>query len=379
MPLWIEIPLWISASLWILFVVQGVINCVLVPDVAKLNLSEPQRWPFVSFVVPARNEEWYIREAVTGFCEQDYPNFEVIVVDDRSTDATPRILADLQKKFAHLKVLSGRIPPAGWLGKPNALQIAHEHATGEWILMVDADARFAPDVLRRGLAFALQRDAAMSVLRPRVDSDGVLEGVLMSSVNFFFFAVTPLFLVNHSKSKMFATGSPVFNLIRRDALDAVGGFACLKRQVVDDLAIGYYVKAAGFKLVTAYAGPLIKLRMYDGAAETVRGFCKTTFPAIRNRPYLLPLFYLAGTVLSLLPYYGFVASLTAGVVSIPATISLVLMHVTFAGIAWHFREPWYITFLNPVREIGWWWIFARSFVLYHRKGIVWRDRSYTSV
>jgi cellulose synthase/poly-beta-1,6-N-acetylglucosamine synthase-like glycosyltransferase len=379
MPMWMDILLWVGAGVWMVLLVQGIINWIVVRDISKLELPEPQEWPLVSFVVPARNEEWHIRDAVTRFCEQDYPNYEVIVVDDRSTDATPEILAELQEKYAHLKVVQGKEPPPGWLGKPNALEVGRAHATGEWVLMVDADARYERDVLRRGVAYALNCDAGMAVLRPRVSSGGVLEAILMSSVNFFFFVATPLFLVNVSRSKLFATGSPVFNLIRRDALEAVGGFVCLKQEVVDDVAIGYKVRSAGFKLVTAYSGPLIKLHMYDGAMETVRGFAKTTYPTIRKAPYLLPLMFAIGGIINFLPYYGLIASLLAGAISVPAVISLVLMHVVFAGIAIHFAEPWYIGIANPLRELGWWWIFARSLVIYYRKGVVWRDRSYASM
>lgn len=375
---WLEILLWIGAGLWGLLLVQGALNGLLIPNVSKGTYPSPPAWPFVSFVVPARNEEWHLREAVTSFCTQDYPDYEVIVVNDRSTDGTGQILTELQADFARLQVLQGTEPPPGWLGKPNALELARAQARGEWILMVDADSRYAPDTLRRGLAFALQHDAAIATLRPRSESGGVLEAVLMSSVNFFFFVLTPLFLVNLTRSKLFATGSPVFNLIRRDAVDAVGGFACLKQAVVDDLTIGHCVKAAGFRQVVGDAGPLIKLRMYRSAAETVRGFTKTTFPTIRNQPYLLPLILLVGGILNLLPYVGFLVSLRAGIISVPATLSLALMHLVFAALAIRFREPWYVVFLNPVRELGWWWIFLRSTVIYYRKGVVWRDRQYAS-
>jgi glycosyltransferase involved in cell wall biosynthesis len=372
----LDILLWAGAVIWALLLLMGTLNALLVPDISRLKAPEPRAWPLVSFLVPARNEESGIRKAVASFCTQDYPAFEVIVVNDRSTDHTGQILTELQTQFPDLTVINGADPPPGWLGKPNALETARSRARGDWILMTDADAVHAPDLLRRAVAYALNEDLGMLVIRPRHVTEGILEAVLMSGVNFFFFVATPVFLVRHSPSPLFATGSPVFNLIRRDALEACGGFGCLKQAIVDDLEIGFQVKRAGYPVGVTFAGKSICHRMYRGARQTVQGFGKTTFPTIRKTPWILPLYFTLAGVVSLLPYYGFLQGLHAGRINVPAAAALVLMHACFAGIAWRYGEPWYITFLNPLRELGWLWIFARSFVVYRRDGLVWRGRSY---
>jgi len=216
----LNILLWLGAGLWVLFLVLWTLNAILVTDLGTLSIAEPRDWPMVSYVVPARNEEAGIGKAVTSFCTQDYPSFEVIVVNDRSTDRTAEILAELQRGFGNLIVVEGVDPPEGWLGKPNALENGRRHGQGEWVLMTDADAVHAPDLLRRAISYGLREEAGMVVVRPRHVTGGVLEAVLMSGVNFFFFAVTPMFLVRYSRSPKFATGSPVCNLMRRDALAA---------------------------------------------------------------------------------------------------------------------------------------------------------------
>jgi len=372
-----QVLLWIGAASWALLFLHGLINLLFVPNVTATDFPEPRDWPLVTIIAPARDEERLIREAVTSFCTQDYPRLEVIVVDDRSTDATPHILAELQQEYQNLKVLRGHEPPEGWLGKPNALQTGWQEAAGDWILMVDADVVYRSDVVRRGVAFTLHEGTAMGVLQPRTESTGILEAILMSGFNLFIFVVTPLCLARHLRGKAFAAGSPTFNLIRRDVLEKTGGFACIRHAVVDDSAIGHYVKGEGHMLAVGYAGTMIKRRMYHGPAEAIRGFTKLLFPTIRKVPWLFPLHYLFGVTISFVPYIAFVRSVLEGVVNVPALISLVLMHLIFAMLAIRLRQPWYTTFCNPIREVVWWWIFGRSFVVYCRRGLVWRGRTYS--
>jgi len=373
-----EILLWIGAGLWIVFLLQFIINWILVPDIRKVTCAAPAEWPLVSIVVPARNEEREIRKAVTSFCTQDYAALEVIVVDDGSTDATPRILAELQARFGHLTVVKGQDPPEGWLGKPNALEIGRKHAKGEWLLFVDADVVYAPDLLRRVIPYVLRERAGMLFLYPRLTTGEVLEAAAMSTLYLAAFAVCPMFLVSRTKSKLLALGGGVFNLVRRDALEAGGAFESLRNAVVDDVGMGRVVKAAGYRQAVALAGPLIRIRMYDGFGETVEGFSKNAYPMFRRHWWLLPIPVVVGALVSLLPYAGFALALAGGSVSVPASISLACMHVILAVLALRFRQSWCIAFLNPVRELCWWWIILRSFVRYRRHGVVWRGRTYGS-
>jgi glycosyltransferase involved in cell wall biosynthesis len=362
--------------LWAVFCVQAVVNRLVIADLSKRAAAARGDWPSASIVVPARDEEKCIREAVSSFLRQDYPGLEVIVVDDGSTDRTPAILAELQGEFDNLRVVPGCDPPDGWLGKPNALEMGRKEATGDWLLFADADVVYEPGLLRRAIGYCLDRDVAMLVAFPRLITRGVLEAALMSSLYLVPFAAFPAYLISRPKRKLFSVGGGAFNLVRRDALEACDAFESLKDIVVDDVGLGYRVKRAGFPIHLVVAGPLARIRMYAGARATVQGFSKNVYPGLVQRPWLIPVVFIMGLVISLLPYGGFVYGLAVGSFSVPACVALVLMHAVLGGLVLWLRQPWYVAFLNPVRELGWMWIVLRSMVLYYRRGLIWRGRNY---
>lgn len=372
----LEVLLWISAGLWTLLLLQMIANWVLVPELSRLEPPVPAAWPSVSIVVPARDEQRGIREAVTSFCRQDYANCEVIVVDDQSTDSTPQILDELKLQHANLTVIRGEDPPEGWLGKPNALEIGRRAASGDWLLFVDADVVYDPGLVRRAMTYALHQDAGMLVLWPQFATAHVLEAVLMSSLYITAFAGMPLFLVARTRCTWLAAGIGVFNLVRRDALDACEAFESLKDAVLDDFGLGCKVKYAGHSIAVALAGRLVHIRMYHGTRELVEGFTKNIYPMIRNHPWLLPAPFILGALLDFVPYVGLAVELRSGPVTAPTMAALVVMHLVTIGLVIRFRQPWYVAFLEPLRQIGWWGIMLRSFFVYQRKGIVWRGRRY---
>ena len=244
----LTVLLWTGAILWMYFLVQLLVNRLLFIDLSKHTPKDPAHTPFVSIVVPARNEEKKIREAVTGFCTQDYPEYEVIVVDDQSSDATPAILDNLQPRFPRLTVIRGTEPPPGWLGKPHALQQGLQRSRGEWVLFVDADVVYRSDLLTRAVAYVQEEKASMLFLIPNIETKGVMGAALMSALYFVGAAVLPVFLATRSKMKSVALGTGAFNMVRREAMEACGVFATMKSTVVDDIGLGFIIKEKGFKL-----------------------------------------------------------------------------------------------------------------------------------
>jgi chlorobactene glucosyltransferase len=223
--------------------------------------------PLVSILVPARNEQYRVLEAcIRSILAQDYGRFEVIAVNDRSTDATGAILETLAKSDRRLRVIEGEELPAGWLGKPYAMQQALNHARGEWILATDADMIFEPSALRTALDRILEVNAAALTLLPRFEAHSFWERVMIPTWAWVFLMFTLFYRIDDPNTKR-AAGIGGFFLIRRTVLDRVGGYEILKNEVMEDVRLAERIKGSGAGLLSEQAPTLIRTRMYKTFAE----------------------------------------------------------------------------------------------------------------
>jgi cellulose synthase/poly-beta-1,6-N-acetylglucosamine synthase-like glycosyltransferase len=168
-----------SVALGAICLVFFAINAGTIPRLSRTPLSSGTTLPGVSVVIPARNEARDLEDAVRSHLAQDYPNLEVIVVDDRSTDATPAILSRLAASDPRLRIVRGVDPPPGWMGKPHALFQGAARAGSELVLVADADVRYDPSALREAVEFLSSRRLDLITFFPRVEMKGFWENVLM--------------------------------------------------------------------------------------------------------------------------------------------------------------------------------------------------------
>jgi chlorobactene glucosyltransferase len=273
--------LWFLLALWLLRVLNVALFYRLVPRVAAAPRRAPGG-PFVSVVVPARDEEREIGPATESKLSLDDPDFEVVVVDDQSGDATREILRGLEGRFTdRLRVVDGVEPPAGWLGKPHAL---HEGAAAaratrpeDWLLFSDADVFYEPGLLARAHSHAESQGLDFLALMPRMEMKGFGEWLMAPAVANTGFVYGPGWLANVPSATLIPLGAGVFNLIRRRAYDALGGHEAQKASVVDDIRLGYRCKRAGFRCGVALALDAVSVRMYHGLLETIDGFTKNLY------------------------------------------------------------------------------------------------------
>jgi glycosyltransferase involved in cell wall biosynthesis len=241
--------------------------------------APPGGWPAVSVIVPSRNEEMAVAAATRALLAQDYPALEVVAVDDRSTDATGRLLDALAAGDARLTVRHVTVLPAGWLGKNNAMAVGASGARGEWLLFTDADIFFAPDVVKRAVAFASRHQLGHVVALPHLIAPGFLERAFVACFGLFANLVFQVWDLKRPGSRAFV-GVGAFNLVRRDAYAAVGGHSALAFEVVDDAKLGLILRRSGVPQGALDSGGLVRVRWQQGFVASLHGLIKNAFAAL---------------------------------------------------------------------------------------------------
>lgn len=263
------IALWFVVLAWFVVVVltlHGLTRQTTLSPSSNVRLTESDV-PLVSILVPARNEQnRVLEECIRSILAQDYGNFEVIAVNDRSTDQTGAILETLAKSDARLRVIEGEELPTGWLGKPYAMQQAMNYARGEWILATDADMIFEPSALRTALERTLENNGDALTLIPHFETGSFWERVMIPTWHWVFLMFAVFYRVNDPKSDR-AAGIGGFFLMRRTALDRVGGYEALKDEVMEDARLAERIKRSGARFFIERAPELIRTRMYKTFRE----------------------------------------------------------------------------------------------------------------
>jgi len=257
-------------------------------DIVVEPTPPPSQAPLISVCIPARNEERNIRACVEAMLAQDYPDLEVIVLDDRSTDATPSILADIASRDPRLRPISGSDLPEGWAGKPHALYQASKAARGEWLCFVDADTFVTGEALSACYAKAIETNADMFTIMTFQITGTFWEKVVMPLVMTALSVGFSPRKVNDPKRKD-AIANGQFIMIKRSVYDAICGHESVKDQIVEDKAISEQVKWNGYRLVVADGYAVARTRMYTSLPEMWEGWTKNIYLGLRDQPSLLVL------------------------------------------------------------------------------------------
>jgi chlorobactene glucosyltransferase len=247
-------------------------------------VAAPASAPALSVVVPARNEERSIERCVRSLLAQSAPDLELIVVDDRSTDATAAILARLAREDARLRVVSGAPLPDGWVGKPWALAQGARVARGSWLLFTDADTWHAPEACASALAFALANGADALSLATYQELGTLAErAVLPAILGMILIASGPMDALNDPAQPERALANGQYLLVSRAAYDGLGGHEALRGELVEDVEFARRIKADGrFRLLLAGGEELVRVRMYRSLREIWDGFTKNMYVGARG-------------------------------------------------------------------------------------------------
>jgi len=395
---------WIASSIlalaWFSRIVEAAFG---MPRIADIALPEwdrrpwaPDHEPRVTIIVPARNEEEHIRETLTRLLALDYSNYEIIAVNDRSTDRTGQIMdevscgadtpvrvsavpelragAERNVRPTRLTVIRIAELPPGWLGKTHAMWTAAQQATGDWLLFTDADVLFKPDSLRRAVAYAEMEKADHVVLFPRMIMNGPGERMMIAFFQALFaFVHRPWKVADPDARDHMGVGA--FNMVRRPVYDAVGTYRALRMEVLDDMKLGKVVKNAGFAQRNVFGEDLISIHWAKGAFGVVNNLTKNFF-AVLSFQWWRTLVSVAGlSFLNLGPFLG--VWLAHGWLRAAYGVALGSIFLIYCGMSARSAVPAYYFFLHPISTSLFMYTLLRStFVTIRNDGIVWRGTKY---
>lgn len=345
--------------------------------------SAPSSAPKISVIIPARNEERNIGNCLAHILKQNYPNYEVIVVDDRSTDSTPEILKNFGTRIRVVRI--EKLPP-GWTGKNYAMFAGSRITTGEWLLFTDADTTHKPESLSTAMACVLERKLDFLTLAPETESKSFWEKTIQplasSSLAIWF---EPEKINDPGNELVLANGQFIF--VKKEAYEKTGGNEAVKAEVVEDVALAKKMKRMGFRIAFLNGIHLYRTRMYNSLKEIKTGWKRIlvylfdkNIPAMLHKIFLFLFF-------SLLPYAVLITEIafkiwkpvyfSPTVFYLSLSLCILISAVRFIGNKMVKSNPWY-GLLHPLGSLLMVWILlccvGRVLV---KKPSEWKGQHYT--
>jgi glycosyltransferase involved in cell wall biosynthesis len=373
---------WLVALSWLtrVLVWRGMLGRV--PDLAR-TVGTHSPLPVLSVIVPARNESAGIAATLRYLLAAEGVDLQILAVNDRSSDQTGAIMESLSESLASeggapgktLQILHVNELPSGWLGKTHAMALAAQHATGEWLLFTDGDVLFHPDALRRALQYAKSSRADHLVLLPTIILRSWGERMLVAFLQVLSIWALRPWRVADPQARRDSIGVGAFNLIRREAYDALGGWEALRMEVLEDLTLGRRVKAHGFAQRVALGLDLVGVRWARGAFGVVDNLTKNLFALFGFRPERLLGFVCGVAIFTLFPL---AACLAEPALWWPTGLMLIALFFAYQqmGEYQHFTAAQMLLF--PLAAVLLLYALLRSMCLaLWRGGVSWRGTFYS--
>ncbi|HLW79459.1 MAG TPA: glycosyltransferase family 2 protein [Terriglobia bacterium] len=361
------------------------------PVPAALEAPASASAPRVSIIVAARNEQEMLPATLASLAGLDYPDYEVILVDDDSTDRTGAIAdqwAASPESAGRRRVIHNHALPAGWRGKVHALDLAARAATGDWLLSTDADVVFHPDALRLAMAVALGDGAQLFSMMPEFEYGSFGEKAILPAFSFLLATLFPVRLVNNPRSRR-AIAAGAFILMRRADFDELGGYSSLRGTLIEDLRTAQMFKQSGRHIRAAVSRGLLRTRMYASLRELWEGLRRSAFEGSgRSVPKVLA-GLAGGNLLGVLPWAAAASLLAADLearralasdrallLAMAACVVSVLVYLPFLVFL---RVPPLYVLALPLATLCYSGIALDSMVSSRfGGGVTWKDRTYTA-
>ena len=336
--------------------------------------GDGEDWPAVSIVVGARNEERNIRSALESLLALDYPNLEIIAVDDRPDDRTSAIVDELADEQSRLKVIHITELPSGWLGKNHALWTGAQEATGEYLLFTDADVVMAPTSVRRAMAYVLEKKLDHLAVAPVAVVKGTLLSMLVGTFFYLFIMGVKPWRARRPASRKYI-GIGAFNLVRADVYGSVGTHEAIAMRPDDDMMLGKVIKKHHFRQDVLHGIDMLDVEWYSSIREMVVGLEKNSFAAFNYNPAYA---FVSCVIMFVFLVFPVVAIfLTTGIAQLLNILIVALLIVSYGDSArFHGLRIWQGVGVAPMACVLVYIIARSSIKALINKGIYWRGTHY---
>ncbi|SNS85931.1 Glycosyltransferase, catalytic subunit of cellulose synthase and poly-beta-1,6-N-acetylglucosamine synthase [Granulicella rosea] len=367
---------WLVAFAWTVRVAGAARG---LPGVPNLLLPEfdrtPADNPSITVIVPALNEQEKVAACLESLLRQDYPNLQILAVDDRSTDRTGTIMDELSAAHPDkLKVIHITELPPQWLGKTHAMATAAARTTSEYLLFTDADILFTPGAIRRSLAYAVESKTDHLVTFPTTIIHRWDEAALLGFFQIFGLWAARPWKVADPRAKRDAIGIGAFNLVRREAYEQIGGFTALRMEIVEDLGLGRRIKRAGLAQRVAFARGMVRVHWAAGVPGLINVMTKNTFSAFN---FHISLLLIGCAWLACFCVAPFVWILLPSGAHLPAAIAITAVLYAYKLVGRHSGISAWNGLLAPFAASVFIYTLLRSMVTTLRQGgVYWRGTFY---
>jgi len=374
------LPILITGLLLLLFVnmlfnLRNLNDSTLPPQL--LEGVQPDFFPFVSVLVPARNEEDNIAGCLLSLSYQDYHHYEILVLDDNSTDKTLNIAREIARSSSRIRIIRGKKLPPGWNGKNWACEQLVRKARGEWLLLTDADTVHSPHSISTAVMMVQKNQAHFLTTIPGLLLKTWAEKLLLPIIHFAFAVLVPFHLGQYSQISRLPIGIGPFLLVKRNFLEKIGGYEAIRDEIVDDMALANHVQNNAGRITVIDGLALLKVRFYRSFSEIWRGFSKNAYPAIGAHPYFVPFIIVGAYFLFIQPYLKLWLAIQSGHELTLPLIQVFLISMMKIFLALKFETSFLFGLLHPLSIAIWLLILLNSMRLsLFKKKFEWKERYY---
>jgi glycosyltransferase involved in cell wall biosynthesis len=364
----------LAAGFWVPVGILLVVKRHALRVLKTIPVEENQPLPSILIVIPARNEERNLEQALQSVLRLDYPGLEIVVVNDRSTDGTGDILKKLAKGDQRLTLLTIESLPEGWLGKTHALQMGAQQAQGEFILFTDADIVFHPFALRKAMSHVQANQLDHLTIVPEDTMPGFFLRVLSATFGIFMFIIFQPWKAKNPQSRKYM-GIGAFNLVRTTVYKAIGSHEAIALRPDDDLKFGKLVKRNGYRQEVLNGKGMVAVEWYRSVPELIHGLMKNMFAGMEYRLSLVILSTIGSLLLHLWPWIGMWFATGWAQTLFALTVFMMVGSFGFA-LAPFGVKPWHGLFLPLTISLLVYIQWRATILTLWQGGITWRGTFY---